>query len=282
MKKISGVSLATFFRELKKEIANDNVSNGAIFPALILLLSLVPYLPIPHVDQAILDLMRQVLPGPAVEALTGVVRDVATQKRGGLVSFGALATLWAAANGSYAIMQQLNITYDVKEGRSFLKVRGTALGLTILVGILIVAAFSLIVLGGSIQNWLGSVLGQNGLVGDFFSALRWVIVSAALLLAFAIMYYFGPDVEQRFRFISPGSLAGVALLIGASILFRVYVANFGNYSATYGSIGAVIVLMLWLYITGLVMLVGSEINALIEHFRPEGKSKGEKKEPQAA
>jgi membrane protein len=108
-----------------------------------------------------------------------------------------------------------------------------------------------------------------------FAVLRWVGIVFGLLLAFALIYYLAPDVEQEFVFITPGSVVGVLVLAVASLGFSGYVRNFGNYSATYGSIGAVIVLMLWLYIAGLVILIGSEINALIEHHARGGKEKGE-------
>lgn len=287
-----GVPLKRFFGDLKREISEDNVPNGAaalayyltlaIFPALILMLSVIAYLPIAHMDLALMDLLKQVMPGDASRVLSGTVREIATQRNGGLLSFGLLATLWAAANGTYAVMQQLNITYDVKEQRPFFKSRGTAIGLTLAVGALMISAFALIVLGGLIQDWLASALGWGGPIRTLFSVLRWGIVSSALLLAFALTYYFGPDVEQRFRFISPGSIFGVVILVIASLAFRFYADRFGNYSATYGGIGAVIMLMLWLYISGLALLLGAEINSLIEHFRPDAKSKGEKREPRAA
>jgi membrane protein len=115
-----------------------------------------------------------------------------------------------------------------------------------------------------------------------FAAIRWLIIAFFLLLGFAVIYYYGPDVEQRFRFVSPGSILGVILLAVASLGFRYYISNFGNYNATYGSLGAMIVLIVWLYIVGLVLLIGSEINALFEHYSPEGKEKGQKKEPSNA
>jgi membrane protein len=276
-----------FFTDLKNEVKEDNISNGAaalayyltlaIFPALILLLSLLPYLPIAQVDQAILDSLREIMPPEAVNMLMGIMNDVISHKSGGLLSIGALGTLWAASNGTYAVMQQLNITYDVEERRPFLKSRATAVGLTILVGLLVIVAFSSIVLGGKIQTWMDSSLGLGPVVGVFFALLRWAIILAAFLLAFALTYYYGPDVEQSFKFITPGSVCGVIVLIGASVLFRYYVTNFGDYSATYGSIGAVIILMLWLYIAGIVVLLGSEINALVEHYSAGGKQKGEKR-----
>ncbi len=288
----AGVSWKRFFIELKNEISDDNVFNGAaalayylmlaIFPAAIALLTLLPYLPIADLSQAVMGLLRQALPGEAAAMFEGVVQQVTSQRRGGLLSLGALATLWAASSGLYAIMQQLNITYDVVEGRSYIKARAVALMLTLIFLVLVIGAFGLVVFGGTLERWLLEWAGQNGLIRIAFAAFRWVIIAAALLLAFALVYYFGPDVEQRFRFVSPGSVIGVLLLVAASIAFRVYVSNFGNYGATYGSIGAIIIILLWLYIAGLVILIGSEINALLEHFSSTGKSKGEKKESPAA
>lgn len=287
IKKIThGVSGKQFFKDLKKEMAEDNVSNGAaalayyltlaIFPAMIAMLSVVPYLPIQNVDKALMDLLTQALPEQTAKMFTGVVDEVTKNKKGGLLSVGLLATIWAASNGIYAIMQQLNITYDVKETRPFWKSRLTALGLTALFGLLIVGAFSLVVFGGMVQQWLGTTMGLSPVLLALFSVARWVVIAATLTLGFAVIYYWGPDVDQKFKFVSPGSVLGVVLLVGISLAFKAYVTNFGKYEATYGSIGAVIVLMLWLYFTGLVLLLGSEINALIEHYRPEGKSKGQK------
>ncbi|MGI5864791.1 MAG: YihY/virulence factor BrkB family protein [Myxococcales bacterium] len=289
MWRLPGVSFKQFAKDFRREVKDDNVPNGAaalayylmlaLFPALIFLLSLLPFLPIANLDQAVMDLLRQALPGEAASLLDDTVREVVGQRSGGLLSFGIIGTLWAASSGVYAVMQQLNITYDVKEGRGFFKARGIALGLTIGFGLLVAAAFSLIVLGGLLQGWLASTFGWGAPLLVAFAALRWIIIFALLLLAFAVVYYFGPDVEQSFRFITPGSLIGVVLLALAALGFRFYVSNFGNYSATYGSLGAVIVLLLWLYIVGLVLLLGSEVNALVEHYKAGGKQKGEKREP---
>ena len=282
------VSWKQFLKDLYREISDDNVFNGAaalayylmlaIFPAAIFLLTLLPYLPVPNLSEAVMDLLRQAMPGEAANLFAGVVQNVTTQRRGGLLSFGLLFTLWSASSGLYAIMQQLNITYGVKEGRPFWKARGTALMLMLLFVLLVVGAFGLVVGGGMIQNMIASVLGRSQALLIFFAVFRWVVIVLLLLLGFAVVYYFGPDVEQRFRFITLGSTIGVILLIVTSLAFRFYVTGFSDYNATYGSLGAVIVLLLWLYITGLVILVGSEINALIEHYEPKGKEKGQKRE----
>jgi membrane protein len=279
-----------FLLDLNQEINDDNIYNGAaalayyltlaIFPAMILLMTIIPYLPIDRVDEAIMDLLGQALPAEAYDMVAGVVSEVTGNRRGGLLSFSLLGTLWAASTGMFAIMQQLNITYDVKEARSFIRARATALLLSLLFGLLVIGAFSLIVLGGVIQDWLGSRLGFSGWLITFFAVFRWVVIVLALLLGFAMIYRYAPNVEQKFAFITPGSVLGVILLIVVSLGFAIYTRNFADYNATYGSIGAVIILMLWLYIAGLVILIGSEINALLEHYSSKGKRKGEKKEGQ--
>lgn len=286
---LENTSIKQFLKDLNNEINEDNVFNGAaalgyyltlaIFPALILLMSIIPYLPIDRVDEAIMDMLGQALPGEAYEMVEGVVLEVTQNRRGGLLSFGLLGTLWAASTGMYAIMQQLNITYAVKEERRFIRSRATALILSILFGLLVIGAFSLVVLGGYIQEWLGLQLGFSSILIWFFALLRWVVIILSLLLGFAMIYRYAPNVEQKFRFITPGSVLGVLMLIVVSIGFAIYTANFADYNATYGSIGAMIILMLWLYIAGLVILVGSEINVLMEDRSATGKKKGEKKEP---
>ena len=281
-----GVPAGQFMRELYQECMEDDILNGAavlgffltlaIFPAMILTLAVIPYLPIANVDTAIMDLLRQALPADAANMFTDVVNEVANEQRGGLLSFGALATLWATSTGMYAVMQQLNISYDVQEARSFVHARLVAIGLSLMFGVLIISAFSLIVLGGVMQDWLGERFGFSEALLMFFASLRWVIIAAVLLLAFALVYYLAPNVKQRFAFVTVGSVTGTALLVIASLGFAWYAQGFGDYSATYGSVGAVIALMMWLYIAGIAILVGSEINALIEHHSPEGKDKGER------
>jgi membrane protein len=288
MKMIYGVSLKQFLLDLNEEVNDDNVYNGAaalgffltlaIFPSIILLMAIIPYLPIDQVDEAIMDLLGQALPEEAFSMVAGVVTEVTSDRRGGLLSFSLVGTIWAASTGMYAIMQQLNISYDVKEARSFIRARTTAILLSLMFILLVIGAFSLIVLGGVIQDWLGFRFGFSDFLLRIFIVFRWFIIVLALLLGFAMIYYFAPNVEQKFSFITPGSVIGVLIIILASLGFAFYTRNFDDYSTTYGSLGAMIILMMWLYIVGLVILIGSEINALLEHYSPKGKRKGEKEE----
>lgn len=268
---VLAIRVRQFLRDLYGELNDDNVYSGAaalgfyltlaIFPALILLMTAIPYLPIEDVDRAIMDLLGQALPAEAYQLVDQVVTQVTEQRRGGLLSFSLLATLWAASSGMYAVMRQLNITYSVKEARSFIRGRATAIGLSLLFGVLVLGAFTLIVLGGVVEDWLGF----GGIVTALFAAFRWVVIVLALLLALAMIYYFGPNVRQRWKFVTPGSMFATVALIAASLAFAVYTRHFANYDATYGSIGAVIILMLWLYIAGLVILIGAEIDAIVKH-----------------
>ena len=262
-----------FARELWREIEDDHVLNGAaalayflllaIFPAAIFVLSLLPYLSIPHLEQALSDLLYQVLPDQSATLLEETVRYVASHKSGGLLTFGVVFTLWSASSGVYAIMEQLNMAYQAKDRRPFWKARGTAILLMLLLVVLVIGSLSLVIFGGVVQSWLASFIGWSRPLLIFFATLRWIIIAALLLLGLAVIYRFGPDANVKFRFISPGNLVGATLIALASIGSRFYVSNFGNYSGTYGSLGAVIILMLWLYLTGIALLVGCEINVIM-------------------
>lgn len=288
---LGGVSWKEFAIDLRTEIDEDNMFNGAaalafyltlaIFPALILVISVLPYIPIENVDQAILNLLRQALPQEAGGLVTSVVSNVTSQRRGGLLSFSAIATLWAASSGMYGVMRQLNITYDAVEQRSFVRGRLTAIALSLVFGVLVIGALSLVVLGGVIQDWIGERWGFSSALLICFAVLRWIIIICALLFGLALMYRLGPNLDHRVELVTPGSVVGVALLITASLGFAVYTRNFGNYDAIYGSIGAVIILMLWLYIAALVLLLGAEVNALVERYRSVESADGDASERHA-
>ncbi len=271
---LRGLSARDFAKRVYEEASRDYVFNGAaalafyltlaIFPAMIFLMTIIPYLPIEHVGQAIMDLLHQALPRSAADMFAGVVQQVAGERRGGLLSVGIIGVLWSASSGMYAVMQQMNIAYNVEERRPFVRARTTALGLTLLFGLLVLGAFSLIVLGGVIQNWIGNRYGFSSALLDFFVVFRWVVIVLGLIIAIEVIYYVAPNRHQRFRAVSTGGGVAAILLIIASFGFSLYASHFGNYDALYGSIGGVVLLMLWFYIAGLVILVGAEINVVLD------------------
>jgi len=270
--------LVDFLRVLWHKIQGDHVLNGAaalayfltlaIFPAAIFLLSLLPYLSIPHLRQAIVDLLNQVLPQQSASLLRDTIRDVVSERKGGLLTFGLIFSLWSASAGIDAVIEQVNLAFDAQERRPFWKLRGIAILLMLTFVLLVIGSLSLVIFGGVVQSWLASMIGWSRPLLIFFAAVRWTIIGISLLLGLALIYRFGPDVRVKFRFISPGNVVGAILIALASIAFRLYVLRFGNYSATYGSLGAMIILMLWLYLTGIALLVGSEINAILRLDKP--------------
>jgi membrane protein len=261
-----------FVRELLTRIRRDRIANGAaalafylmlaIFPAAIVLLSLLPYLPIPHLERAIMDLLGQLLPANAAHLFTDTVRHVVSARRGGLLSFSLLFTVWSASNGVFGLMQQLDAIHGARTARPFWKTRATAVLLTALFLPLVVVGFGLVIFGGMLQGWIAAHLGWSPVLLGLFAAFRWVVIASCMVLGVTLVYRFGAGVRSRFRVASPGAVFAVAGLLLASLGFRLYVGNLGRYDATYGSLGAVIVLLIWLYVTGWVLLIGAEINAL--------------------
>jgi membrane protein len=198
------------------------------------------------------------------------------------LSFGLLAALWAASNGMGAITEALNTAYDVKESRPWWKNRLQAIALTASLSVLIISALLLVLYGGKIVDTLAANFDFGSAFVMTWKIAQWPIVLAFMLLAFALIYYFAPDLrEQKWTWITPGAVLGVALWLLASFGFRTYLHFFDSYSATYGSLGAVIILMLWLYLTGVAVLVGGELNAELEHMAATigvsgAKAKGER------
>lgn len=261
-------------RQLIHEIREDQVFNGAaalafytmlaLFPAAIFGLSLLPYLPIPHLRQAIFDLLFEILPPSAADLFTGTVTRIMSDRNGGLLSFGLLFAIWSASSGLDAVMQQLNVVYGVTDRRSYVRTRATALFLMLLFFALLIITFALVIFGGELQDLIITLLGWSDVLRAFFALLRWVVISAALLAAFALVYRLAPDVQRPLQIFSAGNLFATAGFLLASFGFRSYVNKLGSYDSTYGSLGAVIVLLLWLFIIGSVILIGGELNDLIE------------------
>jgi membrane protein len=248
----------------------------ALFPFFLFLTTLLGYLPIPNLLDRLMDMLGQMLPGEALQLVQDNVRQLVTGQRGGLLSFGILAALWTSSSALTAIIDSLNRAYDVEEGRSFWKVRLIAMGLTVGLSAFIVVALVLLTFGPQLGRWVADLVGLGRVFEVTWDVVRWPVIVGLLVVAMALLYYFAPDVEQAWTWITPGSACAVLGWLLASLGFAVYVNRFGSYNATYGSIGAVIVLLTWMYVTGLFVLIGGEINAEIEHTAPGGKDPGEK------
>ncbi|MGA9883729.1 MAG: YihY/virulence factor BrkB family protein [Candidatus Acidiferrales bacterium] len=268
-----------FARDLWREIRDDNVLDGAavlayffllaVFPAALFALSLLPSLAIPHLQQAILDLLRQVLPHQSANLFEVTARYVESKGSAALLTFGLVFTLWSASTGVYAIMEQLNTVNHVKDRRPFWKARGTAILLMLFYFLLAIGSLSLVIFAGAVQSWVASIIGWSQPLLIFFATLRWIIIAAGLLLALAVIYRLGPDANLKFRFISPGNVVAAILIALASMGLRFYVSKFSNYSDTYGNLASMIILMLWMYMAGIALLVGGEVDAILHPHKSE-------------
>lgn len=292
---LGGLTFKQFGKKIVAGVNDDNLVGRAaelafnfvlaLFPMLIFLLSMLGLFA-SHGKVLSGDLMTylsRVLPPDAAQLLHKTLTEVMRNASNGKITFGIVLTLWFAAGGMSSLISGLNGVYEVREGRSFIKVRAIALLLTIGISILVIAALVAVLTGGYVSSWIGNHYGLKDAFVVAWRAGQVIVALAFITFAFSLIYYYGPDLEeQHWYWITPGSIVGVLLWIAASFGFRLYLHYFNTYGKTYGSLGAVMILLMWLYVTGFAFLVGGEINAQIEHAaarhgHPEAKAPGEKK-----
>ena len=234
----------------------------------------------------LMQYLAEVLPPAGFQVVSHTLAEVTKNAGGGKLTLGIALTLWFASGGMSSMISALDGAYAVREGRSWFKVRGIAVSLTVAISILVISALVAILAGSYAANVLGTHygLGQAAIIS--WRVAEIIVALFFVALSFSLIYYWGPDLhEQHWYWITPGSVVGVLLWVAASFGFRAYLHFFNSYSKTYGSLGAAIILLMWLYITGLAFLIGGEVNAQIEHAaalrgHPEAKAPGEKKVPE--
>jgi membrane protein len=248
----------------------------ALFPALLMLIAIASYFPYHQLVDELFKTLGGFAPPEVLTIITDQLAKIASGQRGGLFTLGMLTTIWSSSAAMTAIIDTLNAAYDIPEGRPWWKVRLTAIGLTMGVAIFILLSFALILVGPTLAERLADRFYLGPVFEWTWKILQWPVVFALVSAAFAIVYYFAPDAEQDWVWLTPGSVFATALWLLTSLGFKYYVATLANYTETYGAIGGVMILMLWFYISGLVILLGAEMNAEIEHASPYGKDEGEK------
>jgi membrane protein len=262
-----------FIRGLVLHIARDGLTTlaaalsyyfyFALFPFVLFLLALITFLPgVEGLQNWLLQWTAQVVPAQGYDALAGVINGLLSQPRGGILSLGAVLALWSASSAFAGLMSALNVAYGVRERRPWWKVRLLAIGLTVALSFFMILAFVLAVGSGPLAAWLAGFLGPLGALALLL--LNWLAVLAAITLVIASVYHFCPDVDFPWRWFSPGSVLFTLGFGGATMAFSYYVARFGSFDKTYGSLGAVIILLLWMYLLALFVLLGGEINAYLD------------------
>lgn len=237
----------------------------SLFPFLIFTVTLLPYLGITSVE--ILNLVNDYAPDEAMALIESNLLTVIDTKKGGLLSFGLIATIWSASNAINGIIRSLNQTYQVKENRHFLVARGLAIVLTFAMIVVIIIALLLPVFGKMIGEFIFSYLNLSERFPIVWELFRWVLSFSIIAIVFSCLYYFAPNKRLPFKEVLIGGLFATLGWQLTSLGFSYYVSNFGNYSATYGSIGGVIVLMFWFYLSAFIIILGGVINAVIHQMK---------------
>lgn len=240
----------------------------ALFPAIIFFFTIIPYIPIEGFQDQLIELMRNFIPKKAFDAVEETLFDIVKRPRGGLLSIGFIMALYFSTNGIHSLMEAFNQTRHTIESRSWIKQRLISIVLVVILSMLVIVAIALITLGPVVLDFL---VRHNMLRGSFSYYLivagKWIVSSAMLFFAFSFLYYLAPASVSRFRFISPGSTLSTVLTVLSSVGFNYYVNSISRYNSLYGSIGTLIIIMVWIFFNAMIVLIGFELNASIRNAK---------------
>jgi membrane protein len=286
------LGLVDFLKLTYKEMNEDHVMAFAgnltykglfaVFPFFTFLLSLLGIFNATGLVKTMVDGLSGVAPQSATVFIEDQLLSITQSQAESAFTFGAIVSillaLWGVSGAFRSVMEAMNVMYGVEEDRPFWKVYGLSIFMSLAVVVLLLGALVLVVFGESIGVAVADLVGLGSLFATVWSIAQWPVVTLVVLLAFAFIYYFAPAARQRFRWITPGSIVAFAFWLIFSLLFSLYASTFGgdSYNETYGSLAGVIILMLYVYYSALIMLIGAEMNQVIESHIPGGKNEGEK------
>ena len=265
--------MSQFFTAMKragKEFGDDDMATYSaavayqvffsLFPFMIFLIALLGVLQLQSVFDFLLKQSQAVMPGSAQSMLSNIVSQIQSQSSGGIMSFGVIVALWSASGGVRMLMHSMNVAYDVEDRPGWKKFPLSVL-YALLLAVLLIASATMIFMGPKLVQPIVSAVGMGSVFTTVWTYARIPVAILLLMLSVALIYWLFPNYKQPFRFITPGAVIAVIVWILASLAFSFYVANFSSYSATYGALASVIVLLLYFFITALILLFGAEINA---------------------
>jgi len=274
-------SKTTWYAFLKKmidKITENDISERAasvsyslilaVFPTVIFLFTLIPYIPVNNLQERIMDVMGRVLPGDTFSSVQTTLLDIISRPRSGVLSFGFLLALYSATSGLVALMNAFNSSHSDQDSRGFFKVRGIAVGLTLTLAIALILAIVVLIVGGVVSEYLLKFGILNNVVFvNLLAVARYLLVFGVFVAAISVIYRFGPDIDLKWKFINPGSITASTLIVLTTLGFSYYVSNFGSYNKLYGSIGTLIALMIWINLIALLLILGFEMNMAL--FSPD-------------
>jgi membrane protein len=248
----------------------------ALFPALLFVVAIASFFPLQTLTDDVVARLSGVAPSAVVQIISDQLSDLGRQNSGGILTFAFLLTIWSSSGAMVSIITTLNTAYDVTETRPWWKTRAIAIALTVGLAVFVLASMFLVIAGPALAERLANTMN----LGDAFKwtwwVLQWPIVFVLVTTAIGLVYYFAPDVEQDWVWITPGSVLATLLWLLVSLGLKFYYQLVPNANASYGAIGGIMVLMLWFYASGIALLMGAEMNAEIEHASPYGKDPGER------
>jgi membrane protein len=269
-----GIGPIDLVKRTVKEVIDDDCASIAaqlayyfalsLFPALLFLVSLASYLPFPVVND-IVAALEPIAPPEVLAIIRKQLESIVAGEATGLLTIGILGAIWTSSGAMTSIVSGLNKAYDVPESRPWWKVRLIAVGLTLALVVFVLLSFTLIVAGPDAGEWIAGWFGLSQVVDTVWELLRWPLIFALASTGLAIVFYYAPDADQDWVWITPGSIVTTVLWVLFSMGFRIYVTRVGDYAATYGALAGAAILLLWLYFTGLALLIGGELNSEIEH-----------------
>jgi membrane protein len=272
-------------RTFKESFADDIMSLSAqlayyfflsLFPALLFLVSLASFFPVSNLMDETVRYLGRIAPPDIVSFFLEQIHKISESDDGGILTVAFLFTIWSSSGAMVSIISTMNTAYDIQESRPWWKVRLIAIGLTVGLALFILVSFALVIAGPALGQRVADMLQLGPLFVWSWNILQWPIVFMLVVTAVGISYYYAPDAEQDWVWITPGAVLATLLWLIISLAFKFYLANWGNYNETYGALAGVIILLLWFYLSGLAILAGAEMNAEIEHASPFGKEPGEK------
>lgn len=240
----------------------------ALFPALLFLVALIGYLPVENALAALLAALGTVAPNEVLRLIRTQLTEIASGSHVGILTIGIVGAVWSSSAAMVAIIDALNHAFDVSEWRSWWKRRLLATALTLALSVFIVVSLVLLLVGPDVVAWMAGMFGLDRAVAVIWAVMRWPVSVMLIVLGVDLVYFFAPNRRVEWVWITPGSLVATGLWILGSLGFKLYVTRFGDYNATYGTIGGVVVLLLWFYVSGLAILVGAELNGVIERDAP--------------
>ena len=239
----------------------------AFFPSIIVFFTLIPYIPIEGLQETLMELLAVVLPPSTNEITFTTLDDIINNPRGGLLSLGFILALYFSTNGINSLIEAFNSSYHIREIRPLIQQRILSLGLTLLLSVMLIIAIGLIIFGTVVVNYLVENAIITSSAADLIIYGKWMVMLAMLFFGISILFHLGPALKSKWKLFTPGSIFATIFIIITSVGFNYYINNFSQYNKIYGSIGTLMIILLWMYFNSIILLTGFELNASISNAK---------------